>query len=109
MKTLKWLGLVAVLAVALAIITAVFGESPLWIVAYFVVVFAVFHYLAGGGHWLRTLFGALTAAAVYTIYLQVFAASTLSRQVAAALLLGVLASPLVVRFIRDNGRCPQQS
>jgi hypothetical protein len=102
MKATRWLAVVVVLALALALIKAVFGDSPVWIVLFMLVVFFVFEYARGGGRWLRSLAGALTAAAVYILYSGLMPADTAGKQAGLVILTLAVAAPFVFRIIGDR-------
>ena len=65
MNTLKWLGLVALLACALAVIRAVSGESLVGLAIFFVLAASIVHFLLGGKNWMRAGLAGLIAAAAY--------------------------------------------
>ena len=104
MKTIRWLGVVGVVVLALALIKIVFGESRLWIVAFTVVTFLVLEYARGSRKWFSAIVGALIAAAVYAIYVERLPADTAGKQAGFVLLTVAVAAPFVVRIVRDRQR-----
>lgn len=100
----RWLVLIGVLTLSLALIKAAFGDSPLWIVAFTLVTFLAFELARGTSNWVSAISGALVAAAVYALYLRFIPADTPGRQAGLALLAVAVATPFVIRMIRDRQR-----
>jgi hypothetical protein len=104
MKTITWLAVVALLAVALAVIRAVLGESLVGVIVYFVLAISVVHYVLGGRNWFRAGLAGVVAAMVYAIYSRLLPADTVGKQVGITLFILVLATPFIVHFISDRRR-----
>jgi hypothetical protein len=110
MKTITWLAVVALLAVALAVIRALLGESPGGIVVFFVLAISVVHFLLGNRNWFRAGLAGIVAATVYAMYAGLLLpADTAGKQVGLVLFLLALATPFVVHFISDRRRRQSQS
>ena len=100
----RWLVIVGVLALSLALIKAAFGDSPLWFVPFALVTFLAFELARGTRNWGSAIIGALVASVVYLLYLQLTPADTAGRQAGLALLAAAVAAPFVIRLVRDRRR-----
>jgi hypothetical protein len=109
MKSIRWLAVVASLAIALAVIRAVLGESLVGVAMFFVVAMLVVQYVLGGSNWFRAVVAGLVAMAAYTMYSRLLPADTVTKQVGVVALLLALATPFVVHFIRDRSRSHHHS
>jgi len=66
-NTLKWLGFVAVLAIALAVIRWFAGDSILGFAAFFIAVMGAHEYVRGSRQWGRAVLGGAAAPAFYGV------------------------------------------
>ena len=104
MSTIRWLVLIGVLTLSLALIKMAFGDSLLWIVAFALVTFLASEFARGASNWASAISGALVAAAVYSLYLWLMPAETAGRQAGLVLLAVAVAAPFVIRIVRDRQR-----
>ena len=73
MNTLKWLGIVLVLASGLALIRGLLGESLAGLAIFFVLAAAVVHFVLGGRNWMRAALAGFIAAVAYAGVTTLFA------------------------------------
>jgi hypothetical protein len=102
MKTGRWLVLIGALTLALALIRAVFGESRMWILPFMLIAFLGFEYARNGRKWVSAIVGALIAAAVYALFVELIPADTASKQLGLLLLALAVGTPFLIRATRDR-------
>lgn len=64
----RLLGVIIVLAVALAALQAIFGDSAFRMPAFFVLAFVVLEWASETRRWLQSVFAAAAAVALFTLY-----------------------------------------
>lgn len=76
MNTLRWLAVVAFLAIVLAVANAIFGDSPVAMAVYFAACLTTIHVLLGRGPWYGIPPAALIATGIILTFKHAIAADS---------------------------------